>query len=109
MRKIVSLETAKMLVENGIVLETDYYYCDVSGQWKSSVNRVYNIKQTNNRFQWTVVNDTEVGEGVVSEKDIYASWKGKMGPGSINGKITSVDSKGKATQILWNNGVWFNR
>jgi len=82
---------------------------DVSGQWKSSVNRVYNIKQTNNRFQWTVVNDTEVGEGVVSEKDIYASWKGKMGPGSINGKITSVDSKGKATQILWNNGVWFNR
>ncbi len=82
---------------------------DISGQWKSSVNRVYNITQTKNKFQWTVVNDTEVGEGLVQDKDIYASWKGKMGPGSISGKITAVDTKGKATQILWNNGVWFNR
>jgi hypothetical protein len=82
---------------------------DVSGQWKSSIGLVYDIKQTKSQFEWIVSTVGEKGEGVLKGNDVSASWKGNAGAGSATGKITAVDSSGKATQIEWNNGVRFYR
>ena len=82
---------------------------NVSGQWKSNINLIYNITQQQNNFQWTVTNSTEKGKGTLSGYDISASWQGPQGGGSTQGKITEVDAQGKATKIIWNNGVQFYR
>ena len=82
---------------------------NVSGQWKSNINLIYNITQQQNNFQWTVTNSTEKGKGTLSGYDISASWQGPQGGGSTQGKITEVDAQGKATKIIWNNGVKFYR
>jgi hypothetical protein len=82
---------------------------NVSGQWKSNINLIYNITQQQNNFQWTVTNSTEKGKGTLSGYDISASWQGPQGGGSTQGKITTVDASGKATKIIWNNGVQFYR
>lgn len=81
---------------------------NVSGQWKSSINLIYNITQQQNNFQWTVANSTEKGKGTLSGYNISASWQGPQGGGSTQGKIT-VDAKGNPTKIIWNNGVQFYR
>lgn len=82
---------------------------NVSGQWKSSIGLTYNITQQQDRFQWTVANSNEKGEGTIKGNDLSASWKGQQGAGSSAGKITAADSTGMATQIEWKNGVRFYR
>lgn len=82
---------------------------NVSGQWKSSIGAIYNITQDNDRFQWTVVNMNEKGEGTVNGNDIAASWSGQKGHGSAKGKITATSPDGRALKIDWNNGVRFFR
>jgi V8-like Glu-specific endopeptidase len=82
---------------------------NVSGQWKSSIGLIYNITQQQNNFQWTVVNSTEKGNGTVKGYEVNASWQGPKGRGSSPGNIAEVDAKGKATKIIWNNGVQFYR
>jgi len=82
---------------------------NVSGQWQSSIGVTYNITQQGNNFQWTVVNSTEKGNGTLKGYEVSASWQGPKGRGSSPGKITEVDASGKATKIIWNNGVQFFR
>jgi len=82
---------------------------NVSGQWKSSINFVYNITQQGNQFKWTVVNSDQIGEGTITGTDVSASWKDQRGSGSSGGKITAFDSSGRPTEIKWNNGVRFYR
>lgn len=90
--------------------ETPISVPDVSGQWKSSIGLTYNLTQQQDRFQWTVMNSDEKGEEVVQGgSNISASWQGQQGSGSSAGKITAVDSTGRATQIEWDNGVRFYR
>ena len=81
---------------------------DLSGQWNSNLGNVYNISMSGNRFNWKVANIHESGSGTVDGGDIQASWNGDRGSGSASGQVT-VDSKGKATQIVWNNGIVFFR
>jgi hypothetical protein len=82
---------------------------NISGQWKSSIGLVYNITQQGDQFNWTVASSNEKGEGTIKGNDLSASWAGQQGHGSSAGKITAVDSSGKATEIKWNNGVRFYR
>ena len=81
----------------------------VSGQWKSNIGLTYTITQQQNNFQWTVMNSSEKGNGTLKGYDVNASWQGPQGGGSSPGKITAVDANGKATKIIWNNGVQFYR
>ncbi len=82
---------------------------NVAGQWKGSNGLVYDIKQTKDRFEWTVKEKNENASGVLKGNDISASWKRELRSGSLEGKITAVDSTGKATQIDWTNGMRFFR
>jgi hypothetical protein len=82
---------------------------DASGNWNSSIGIIYSITQQGDRFLWTVTNISEKGEGVVKGGDVTASWKGRQGSGSSQGKITATDANGRATKIDWNNGVRFFR
>lgn len=82
---------------------------NVSGPWNSNIGLKYTITQQQNTFQWTVANSTEKGKGTLSGYDISASWQGPQGGGSTQGKIAIVDASGKATKIIWNNGVQFFR
>ncbi len=82
---------------------------NVSGLWKSSNGLVYDIKQTGDRFEWTVKDKNENAEGVIKENKVFASWKREMRSGTLEGKITTVDPTGKATQIDWNSGMRFFR
>jgi hypothetical protein len=49
------------------------------------------------------------GDGILKGYDVSASWQGPQGGGSTQGKITEVDASGKATKIIWENGVQFSR
>jgi len=82
---------------------------DMSGQWNSNIGVTYNIMQQQTNFQWTVMNSSEKGNGTLKGYDVNASWQGPKGSGSSLGKITAVDANGKATKIIWNNGVQFYR
>ncbi|HBH87056.1 MAG TPA: hypothetical protein DDY17_05595 [Syntrophaceae bacterium] len=82
---------------------------NMSGQWKSSIGLIYNITQQQNNFQWTVVNSSEKGNGTVKGYDVNATWQGPKGRGSSPGKITAVDTRGRAIKIIWKNGVQFYR
>jgi len=82
---------------------------DVSGQWGSSIGLVYEIAQTDDRFEWTVKGSNELGKGTLKGTELSVSWSGQQGSGSAQGKITKIDGSGKAMQIDWNNGVRFNR
>lgn len=82
---------------------------NVSGQWKSSNGLVYDIKQTGDRFEWTVKDKNEKADGVIKGNNISATWQRDLKSGSIEGKITAIDSTGKATRIDWNNGMRFYR
>lgn len=82
---------------------------DVSGQWGSNIGLIYNIVQTDNRFEWTVKGSNELGKGTLKGTELSVSWSGQQGSGSAQGKITKMDGSGRATQINWDNGVHFNR
>jgi hypothetical protein len=81
---------------------------NIAGQWKSNIGLTYSITQQQNNFQWTVMNSTEIGNGTIKGDVVTASWKGPTGIGSSQGKIT-VDAKGNATKIIWNNNLQFYR
>jgi hypothetical protein len=82
---------------------------NVSGQWKSNIGVVYDMTQNGDNFEWTVKAKNEIGNGFIKGSNISASWKSPFGSGASNGKITTVDSAGKATKIQWYNGVQFYR
>jgi len=82
---------------------------DVSGQWGSSIGLVYEIAQTDDRFEWTVKSSNELGKGTLKGTELSVSWSGQQGSGSAQGKITKMDGNGRAMQINWDNGVRFNR
>ncbi len=82
---------------------------NVSGQWKGSNGLIYDMKQTGDRFEWVVKDKNENASGILKGNNISASWKRELRSGSLEGKITTVDSTGKATQIDWNNGMRFYR
>jgi hypothetical protein len=82
---------------------------NVSGQWKSNIGVVYDMTQNGDNFDWTVKSKNETGKGFIKGSNISASWKSPFGSGASNGKITTVDSAGKATKIQWYNGVRFYR
>jgi hypothetical protein len=82
---------------------------NISGQWQSSIGLTYNITQQQNNFQWTVAKSTEKGSGTLKGYDVNASWQEPKGRGSSPGKITEVDPRGRATKIIWDNGVQFYR
>jgi len=82
---------------------------NVSGQWKSNIGVVYDMTQNGDNFEWTVKTKNETGKGFIKGSNISASWKSPFGSGASNGKITTVDSAGKATKIQWYNGVRFYR
>jgi len=82
---------------------------NISGQWKNNFGWIYNITQQQDVFQWTIVNSTEKGTGTIKGYDLSVSWQGPQGSGSAQGKITEVDATGKATKILWSNGIQFTR
>lgn len=82
---------------------------DVSGQWGSSIGLVYEIAQTDDRFEWTVKSSNELGKGTLKGTELSVSWSGQQGSGSAQGKITKMDGSGRAMQINWDNGVRFNR
>jgi hypothetical protein len=82
---------------------------NVSGQWKSNIGVVYDMTQNGDNFEWTVKTKNEIGNGFIKGRNISASWKSPIGSGASNGKITTVDSAGKATKIQWYNGVRFYR
>jgi len=82
---------------------------DVSGQWGSNIGLIYNIAQTDDRFEWTVKGSNELGKGTMKGTELSVSWSGQQGSGSAQGKITKMDGSGRATQIDWHNGARFNR
>lgn len=82
---------------------------DVSGLWESNIGSVYQISQNGSNFEWIVKNKNEVGNGTIKGVNLSAQWRGRQGGGAAQGKITVVNSEGKATKIQWNNGVVFHR
>ena len=72
---------------------------DISGEWGSSIGLTYEIKQAGDRFEWTVRSSDELGRGQLKGSDVSASWVGRQGRGSAQGKITVMDAAGRATQI----------
>ncbi|MBE0582613.1 MAG: hypothetical protein IH612_02490 [Desulfofustis sp.] len=82
---------------------------NVSGTWKSNINRTYMIAQKGMQITWIVPNSDEQGTGSVSGIKIQVSWKSALGNGSAEGQITKVDSTSLAREIVWGNGVVFSR
>lgn len=85
------------------------FLINVSGTWKSSINRTYIIAQNGMQITWIVPSSTEQGIGSISGNTIQASWKGSQGNGSAKGSITKVDRTSQAREIVWSNGVVFYR
>ncbi len=102
-------DAAQKKQKSGSAVATVSKIPNVAGQWKSSNGLVYDIKQTGDRFEWTVKDKNENASGILKGNNISASWKRELRSGSLEGKITAIDSTGKATQIDWNNGMRFNR
>mgnify|MGYP000745995732 CR=1 FL=1 len=82
---------------------------EIGGIWKSSVGLVYEIRQRGEHFGWTVANSDEQGRGTCQGKDLMVTWSSALGKGSAKGKITQIDSAGKAIRIEWDNGAVFFR
>lgn len=91
---------------------------NVSGQWKGSNGLVYDIKQTGDRFEWTVKGVNEKAEGVIEGNNISATWQRDLKSDSLKGKITKITatdshlpphSTSKATRIDWDDGMRFYR
>jgi hypothetical protein len=82
---------------------------DISGPWKSSAAGLfYTIVQNGDKFEWTVANSDERGQGTIKGTDVSVTWKGFLVNGSATGKITP-DPSGKAIEIVWSNGARFFR
>jgi hypothetical protein len=80
---------------------------DISGRWKSSTGLTYEITQTGNTFEWSVVEGREKAKGTIDGKNVSAVWNN--GANSAKGTITSQETNGKALKIQWDNGVVFER
>jgi len=81
---------------------------DISGLWKNDSGLRYTIVQSGERFEWTVANSDERGQGTMTGNEVSVSWKGFLTFGSATGKVT-LDPSGRATEIVWSNGARFFR
>ena len=77
---------------------------DISGSWNSSLGNIYNIIQIGDKFEWQVPATGEIGAGEIKGNSITAVWPFGFATGNI---IT--DPSGWAIEIIWSNGVVFNR
>jgi hypothetical protein len=82
---------------------------NIAGTWQSSIGLVYDIRQREEQFGWTVANSDEKGRGTCQGAAVSATWSSSSGKGTAKGKITQVDPSGKAMRIEWDNGVVFFR
>ena len=81
---------------------------DVSGSWYGSNNIQYVFRQSGKNFTWNLQRYSENGNGTIEGTTIRASWSGNNGSGSATGRIAEVNN-GRATRIVWSNGIVFSR
>lgn len=81
---------------------------DISESWKFGKDWVYSITQNGSDFTWFMENKNENGKGKLKGNSISAKWSGNNGSGSESGTV-KFDDNGKATEIVWGNGVVFKK
>lgn len=82
---------------------------DISGIWNSSIDLVYRIEVTGNRFTWRVESTGQVASGTINGRQLRAIWKTPGGNQSATGRIAEVSDDGRALRIQWSNLVVFTR
>ena len=84
---------------------------NLAGTWKA-LSWVYEITQNGTSFSWRITNDAVYNESATGEildgNKIKATWTNKNGTDSGTATIT-VDSNGRATRMVFSNGVVFTR
>lgn len=84
---------------------------NVREMWFSNIGLTFDFTQLTlkeNKFSWTVRERPMSGEGNVAGTWITAKWSDFGEPFNSNG-IVKVDSKGRATKIILNNGLVLSR